>query len=65
MKAKVCYSCHQKVERDIIALNQKMVGRESKRFLCLMCLAEYLGCTEEELSQKIQEFKEQGCGLFF
>jgi len=28
------------------------------------CLAEYLGCTVEELLDKIEEFKEEGCKLF-
>lgn len=28
------------------------------------CLAEYLGVTVEDLMDKIEEFKEQGCKLF-
>ena len=28
------------------------------------CLADYLGCTVDELLEKIEEFKEEGCTLF-
>jgi len=28
------------------------------------CLADYLGCTVDELLDKIEEFKEEGCTLF-
>lgn len=31
---------------------------------CLSCLAEQLEVTEEELVDKINEFKEEGCKLF-
>lgn len=51
-------------DKDIIALNKKMLGRNIKEKLCLPCLADYLSCTEEDLLIKIEEFKEQGCGLF-
>lgn len=30
----------------------------------LDCLAEYLDCTVQELLDKIEEFKEEGCKLF-
>ena len=33
-------------------------------FYCLDCLAEYLDCTVQELLDKIEEFKEEGCKLF-
>jgi hypothetical protein len=32
--------------------------------MCLHCLADYLNTTEDVLKLKIEEFKEQGCGLF-
>ena len=35
-----------------------------KNFYCLDCLAEYLDCTVQELLDKIEEFKEEGCKLF-
>lgn len=41
-----------------------MVGEHIQNFYCLSCLTEYLGCTTEELVDKIEEFKEEGCTLF-
>ncbi|HQE49276.1 MAG TPA: hypothetical protein PKV93_07975 [Fervidobacterium sp.] len=52
------------IDRDVIALNRKMLGHNAKGNLCLCCLADYLSCTEDDLLVKIEEFKEQGCVLF-
>lgn len=60
-----CSFCNTEIlEKDIIALNRKLLGRNIKRKLCITCLADYLSCTEEDLRIKIEEFKEQGCTLF-
>lgn len=64
MKGKPCFHCGQKVVKDVIALNKKMLGRYTNRFLCITCLAQYLGCAEEDLRNKIEELKELGCTLF-
>lgn len=42
----------------------KLVDSEATDFYCLECLAEFIGCTVDDLKAKIQEFKEQGCTLF-
>lgn len=62
--ATICYQCGGKLDRDTLALNKKLLGRAVKKFLCLECLAEYLGATIDDLLIKIEEFKEQGCDLF-
>ena len=41
-----------------------IANKETRKFYCLNCLADYLGCTTEELLEKIEEFKEDGCTLF-
>ena len=64
MKTKVCYLCNVELKRNHIALSKKLLGRQVKKYMCLHCLADYLGSTEEDLMVKIEEFKEQGCGLF-
>lgn len=64
MQIKLCFNCDRPVVKDVVALNKKLLGRSIKRYLCLTCLAEYLDCCEDDLSRKIQEFKEQGCALF-
>lgn len=64
MKAKLCYYCSKQVDKDVVALNKKLLGHYTKRVLCLTCLAEYIGCTEEVLLNRIKELKEIGCTLF-
>lgn len=63
-KKKNCSFCGAKLEKDIVALNKKLLGRSLRRQLCIVCLADYLTCTEEDLLVKIEEFKEQGCVMF-
>ena len=60
-----CVSCfNEKLDKDTIALNKKLLGKDVESFYCLPCLAEYLNTTVEELLDKIEEFKEEGCTLF-
>ena len=47
-----------------IGINKKMLGTEIKTFYCMECLADYLGCSVEDLLEKIEEFKDEGCTLF-
>lgn len=59
-----CQQCKAILEKDVIALNKKLLGRNIANFYCLSCLADYLGATTDDLLIKISEFKEQGCNLF-
>ena len=60
-----CISCgKQPLDKDTIGINKKLLGKDIKKFYCMDCLAEYLGCTVEDLLDKIEEFKEEGCTLF-
>lgn len=62
---KACYVCGKKpLSRDEIGLTKKLIDKSSKTFYCLDCLADYLEVTTEELKNKIEEFKEEGCTLF-
>ena len=45
-------------------LSKKLIDVDTEDFYCLLCMAEYFGCDEDELKIKIREFKEQGCTLF-
>lgn len=51
-------------EKDILAMNMKMFGRNIEKFMCRKCLMKELGLTKSELSAKVKEFKESGCSLF-
>ena len=60
-----CVICGKNdLEKDTIGINKKLWGIDITNFYCMDCLAEYLGCTVEELLDKIEEFKEEGCTLF-
>lgn len=62
---KACYVCGKTpLSRDEIGLTKKLIDKSSKIFYCLDCLADYLEVTTEELKNKIEEFKEEGCALF-
>lgn len=64
-KMSTCYVCgRDPLSKDEIGITKKLLGKDEKRLYCLPCLAERLGVTEEELLDKIEEFKEEGCTLF-
>lgn len=60
-----CIDCNRNLKKNEVALSKKLLGRNIERFMCIDCLAIYLSCTVEDLRIKIDEFKEQGCTLFF
>ena len=60
-----CYACGKhNLSRSDVGLNKKLLGEEVSQFMCLDCLASYLEVTTEELLDKIEEFKAEGCKLF-
>ncbi len=60
-----CVICGQEnLNKDTIGINKKLLGTDIVNFYCMECLADYLGCTVDELLDKIEEFKEEGCTLF-
>ena len=65
MNKKTCYVCNKEpLSKNEVGLNKKLLNKNSKRFHCLNCLAEYLEVDTEFLIVKVEEFKEQGCELF-
>ncbi len=62
---KECVACGKKpLSKDTIGINKKMLGKGIANFYCMNCLADYLGCTVDDLLDKIEEFKAEGCSLF-
>lgn len=60
-----CIICGKNnLNKNTIGINKKLLGEDMENLYCMDCLAEYLGCTVEELLDKIEEFKEEGCKLF-
>lgn len=60
-----CVICERKdLDKDTIGISKKLLGTDKSNFYCIDCLSEYLGCTVQELLDKIQDFKDEGCELF-
>lgn len=66
MKKRIdCIACGKRdLPKNTVGLNKKLLGEEQENFYCMDCLADYLDVTVEELLDKIEEFKEEGCKLF-
>ena len=69
MKKKIihadCVSCGKvDLVRDEIGICQKLLGESTENFYCLDCLADYLDASVDEIVDKIEEFKAEGCKLF-
>jgi uncharacterized protein YlaI len=58
------YCDKEKLSKDDIGLNKKLIHQQIERMMCLTCLAAYFETTEEELKEMIEGFKREGCKLF-
>ena len=60
-----CVICgKENLDKNTIGINKKLLGTDIENFYCIDCLADYLGCTSQDLMDKIEEFKDEGCKLF-
>lgn len=65
MTKKVCISCGtENMSKNTIGINKKLLGEKVDNFYCIDCLAQYLGVSKQDIMDKVEEFKEQGCKLF-
>lgn len=65
MKKATCVSCGKTdLVRNEIGINKKLLGDNIDHFYCLNCLADYLDVTPQDLLDKIEAFREDGCKLF-
>lgn len=65
MKKIDCVSCGRRnLDKNTIGINKKLLGLEVINFYCIDCLASYLDTTVDDLKEKIEEFKNEGCKLF-
>lgn len=60
-----CFVCGKaNLDKDTIGINKKLIDENIESFYCMDCLAEYLEVSVDDLYDKIEEFKEEGCTLF-
>lgn len=64
-KKSVCTSCKKTpLSRDEVGASKKLLGTATRELYCIDCLAAYLDVTPEDIRDKIEMFKEDGCELF-
>ena len=60
MRVKECLACGKRpLDKDTIGINKKLLGEDIENYYCMDCLADYLGCTVQDILDKIEEFKEE------
>lgn len=65
MISKSCIACGKTgLSKNEIGINKKLLGEGVENYYCLDCLADYLSVTVEDILEKIEEFRAEGCTLF-
>jgi len=59
-----CTSCGAVLCDDEIALYKKMINRGATEYTCISCLASHFSVSVESLTDKIAQFRNDGCTLF-
>ena len=60
-----CISCGKKnLSKNEIGICKKLLGEDTGDFYCMDCLADYLEVTVDDIREKIEDFKAEGCHLF-
>ena len=58
------YCDKERLSKNEIGLNKKLIHRQIERMMCLPCMAAHFETTEEELKEMVERLKRQGCSLF-
>lgn len=62
---KTCENCGKKVtKKNEVAMNLKLIGRDTKKFYCKKCLMKKFNWTKDEWDSQVDKFKQEGCVLF-
>lgn len=51
-------------DKTVLAMNMKMFGRQTNRFLCKKCLMKEFEWSKEDWDNMVDDFKRSGCKLF-
>jgi hypothetical protein len=56
--------CGSPLQLDVLSLNRKLLGDQSKKLYCLTCMADLFECAVIDVVSKLDAFKREGCRLF-
>ena len=60
-----CIACGKRpLTKNEIGITKKLLGMQSKNFFCVDCLANFLEVSSQDIFDKIEDFKNDGCKLF-
>ena len=59
----LCLACGSLLTKDECALSQKLFGTDRKPY-CLDCMAVQFNVSVDDLKEKIEEYRNEGCKLF-
>ena len=65
MKTKECCICFKSpLTKDEIGISKKLIDPDTEKYFCIDCLSDFLECEKQDIYDKIEEFKDEGCTLF-
>ena len=50
---------------DEIGLFKKLVDKNAQQYLCIECMAKHFDVSVSDLEEKIKQYKQLGCMLFY
>lgn len=60
-----CVACRKNpLTKNEVGITKKLLGAKSRNFYCIDCLADFLEVEPQDIRDKIEEFKNDGCKLF-
>ena len=59
-----CRTCGKELSRDETGASRKLIGRATKDFYCLDCLAADFRIPRKDLEDMIERYRRAGCTLF-
>ena len=60
-----CIGCGKSpLTKNELGITKKLLGAQSKNFYCVDCLANFLEVEPQNILDKIEDFKNDGCKLF-
>jgi len=60
-----CITCGKRpLSKNELGINKKLLGMKTQNFFCIECLANFLEVEPQDILDKIEDFKHDGCKLF-